>query len=80
MAEERPVRPCVLCPGAMDDHPRHQVDVPQMGSVYFHMDCHAATGCEVCQNQIAGVPEGTIGMELVRHLTTKDEVTDGRDG
>lgn len=69
------VRPCVGC-GQSDNHPRHVIDTPNVGSVPWHMDCHAAlTDCEVCKSQIAGVPPGTIGDELRVHLTTKDEVT-----
>lgn len=74
--EDRPMRPCVEC-NQEDDHPRHVLSVKGVGDIPRHMDCCAARGCEVCKDQISGVPEGTIGMELVQHLTTKDEVTPG---
>lgn len=64
------IRSCVGC-GQEDDHPRHVI--AQAGaSVPWHMDCHAATGCEVCKQQIADAA-GVKGDELRTHLIALGE-------
>jgi hypothetical protein len=64
------IRGCVAC-GISDDHPRHVISVGG-ASVPFHMDCHAATGCEVCAAQIADA-DGVQGDELRTHLIALGE-------
>lgn len=64
------VRPCIGC-GQSDDHPRHEIVVAdgQHTSVLWHMDCHAAAGCEVCADQIKGA-KGAQGDKLRAHLVS----------
>jgi hypothetical protein len=40
--------------------------------VPWHMDCHAATGCDVCAQQISGA-DGAQGDELRTHLIALGE-------
>jgi len=66
-----PIRVCLGCEQA-DDHPRHVVALQDGTDVFWHMDCHAVTGCAVCAKQIEGA-EGATGDTLRTHLTTKDD-------
>lgn len=68
------IRGCVGC-GQEDDHPRHVIAQGDT-SVPWHMDCHAATGCEVCRQQIAGA-DGAQGDELRTHLIALGEAGNG---
>lgn len=65
-----PIRGCVAC-GQHDDHPRHVI-ANGSTSIPFHMDCHAATGCVTCQQQIADA-DGVQGDELRTHLIALGE-------
>lgn len=61
------VRICVGC-AQEDDHPRHVIATAPGQVANWHMDCHVlATGCEVCQKQIADAA-GVKGDELREHL------------
>jgi len=62
------MRPCIGC-GKSDDHPRHHIllNDGEHTSVFWHMDCHAASGCDVCSDQIAGA-KGAKGDKLRTHL------------
>lgn len=68
------IRGCVAC-GQRDDHPRHVIAQGDT-SVPWHMDCHAATGCEVCQTQIADAA-GAQGDLLRTHLMALGEASNG---
>ncbi|GAA3878061.1 hypothetical protein GCM10022243_48440 [Saccharothrix violaceirubra] len=71
MADTRLLRTCIGC-AQTDDHPRHVVWQPGDVEVTWHMDCHViATGCPVCEGQLAGA-DGLTGDALRAHLTTKD--------
>jgi len=62
-----PTRTCIGCTKT-DDHPRHVVYVGDESEVTWHMDCHViATGCEVCEQQIAAA-KGAKGDQLRDHL------------
>ncbi len=69
------VNPCAAC-GQSDDHPRHVIAVSPTETVFFHMDCHANNGCEVCVAQIAGAA-GAKGDQLRGHLIALREGSDG---
>lgn len=68
MTEAPPTRPCIGC-GQTDDHPRHQITLNDAvgSSVFWHMDCHAQAGCDVCTTQIADA-KGAKGSKLRAHL------------
>jgi hypothetical protein len=73
-----PVRVCVACTQS-DDHPRHQVGLPDGSSAYFHFDCHSLLGCEHCTDQLEGVGgvEGNPkGQALRDHLWTTGPAPD----
>jgi hypothetical protein len=53
----RPDRPCMGC-GKSDKAPRDQVANPDGTVSYFHFDCHAMMGCEVCKNVLDAVAQG----------------------
>jgi hypothetical protein len=61
-----PVRPAPCCQ-VYDDHPRHIV-ATETGEEAFHMDCHAAQGCELCQLQRDGVAKNVTGEKFREHL------------
>jgi hypothetical protein len=60
------VRECPLC-NQVDDHPRHVFHLPGDAVSARHMDCCAATGCDVCAVQIRDA-DGAQGHELRGHL------------
>lgn len=60
-------RSCIGC-GQVDDHPRHIVPAGDT-DVFWHHDCHATTGCEVCE---AVAAEGLKGDELREHIVAND--------
>lgn len=67
----RPMRACgglgVGC-GRVDDHPRHVIDTGNPDDdVAYHLDCHAAAGCESCAAQTSG-SGGATGGELLDHI------------
>lgn len=64
------IRVCIGC-GQEDDHPRDIVTLQDGTDVYWHMDCHALTGCDTCADQVHAA-NGAQGDELRAHLTTKD--------
>ncbi len=47
------VRTCIGC-GQTDDHPKHRYGAgpTDPGQRCYHLDCHAAMGCETCKPQI----------------------------
>jgi hypothetical protein len=65
-----PTTVCVGC-SASDAPPKHLIALPGDQDVRWHMDCHsrAEPACQVCADQIAGVPAGTVGEDLRAHLT-----------
>lgn len=69
----RPDRICIAC-GQTDKAPRDQVALADGNVAYYHMDCHAMMGCEVCKNVLDAVgqghgPDGRKNEELWRGLT-----------
>lgn len=72
----KPLRTCTRC-GQSDDHPRHVIAaVVGSGSApaNFHMDCHAALGCGVCNHQLQDA-DGVQGGELREHLQSLAPLT-----
>lgn len=69
--QPNPVRNCIAC-GQVDDHPRHVIDVGDGREMAFHMDCHSRMNppCQICADQIADAPVGTIGEDLRAHLVS----------
>lgn len=67
---EREMRVCggagIGC-GQVDDHPRHTIDDGTDNPPEYHLDCHAAAGCEDCRRQVAGA-EGATGAALLDHI------------
>lgn len=60
-------RPCNGC-GQTDDHPRHHHVTPDdRPDELFHLDCHAALGCECCAAQVEGA-EGKTGEAMRQHI------------
>jgi hypothetical protein len=53
----RPERICLAC-GQTDRAPRDQVALPDGNVAYYHMDCHAMMGCQVCKNVLDAVAQG----------------------
>lgn len=66
---ELAIRNCLGC-GQSDDHPRHITVVADGTEVAWHMDCHALTGCEVCQSTLEDVT-GMKGDQLREFLMNK---------
>lgn len=67
---DRPVTRCgglgVGC-GQSDDHPKHLMEVPGGEDVRYHLDCHAAAGCQSCQGQVSG-SDGATGQQMLDHI------------
>jgi len=68
---ERPQRYCDGC-SEVDDHPRHIIGVANHPSQdrspeQWHLDCHAAHGCDSCAARLAGA-SGRTGAELMAHF------------
>lgn len=65
---DRPTRPCIAC-GQHDDHPRHEVVLPDFSSILVHLDCHALASppCESCKATVDGA-DGATGPDLIAHL------------
>lgn len=61
----RSIRPCLAC-GQHDDGARDQVALADGSSVYFHLDCHAQTGCEECQAVLDDPAELALRADAVR--------------
>lgn len=65
-----PVRTCIGCQQT-DDHPKHQMVLPDWSSVYWHFDCHASADppcADVCAKQLKGLAKGSIGEDMRAHL------------
>lgn len=63
-----PLRTCIGC-AAVDDHPKHEIDLGGGVSTYWHFDCHViATGCpDVCAPARQGA-DGLTGDEFRAHI------------
>ena len=66
------LRTCSAC-GLVDDHPRHVVGmVNRHGarSESMHLDCCAASGCELCTDTVTR-SGGLSGQALIDHLAAE---------
>lgn len=59
-------RTCPGC-GMNDNHPRHGLVDADGAQHWWHTDCHAAKGCEICVIKRDGA-EGLTGDEYRQHL------------
>lgn len=67
----RPIRPCIGC-GAMDDHPRCQVQVGpgENDWTYWHPDCHQMThGDADCHAQCNGNASPGPGVDMLQAIS-----------
>lgn len=55
--DERPNRICIAC-GQTDKAPRDQVALADGNVAYYHKDCHAMMGCEVCKKELDAIAQG----------------------
>ncbi len=68
------LRTCPAC-GLSDDHPRHErgvVNLPagQRPPAGLHLDCCAASGCELCQDTVTRCG-GRTGQDLIDFLAAE---------
>jgi uncharacterized protein YuzB (UPF0349 family) len=73
----RPDRICIAC-GKTDKAPRDQVALADGNVAYYHFDCHAMMGCQVCKDVLDAVaqghgPDGKKNEELWQNLVAEAE-------
>lgn len=73
--DERPSRICIAC-GQTDKAPRDQMALGDGNVAYYHFDCHAMMGCEVCKQVLDAVaqghgPDGKKNEDLVSVLAAE---------
>jgi hypothetical protein len=75
--DERPARICIAC-GKTDRAPRDQVALADGNVAYYHFDCHAMMGCQVCADVLDAVaqghgPDGKKDVALLQALVEEAE-------
>lgn len=73
----RPDRVCIGC-GQTDKAPRDQVALADGNVAYYHFDCHAMMGCQVCKDVLDAVaqghgPDGKKNEDLWQNLVAEAE-------